>query len=361
MGVKSIMNRRYDLDWIRDITVISIIFFHSLIIFFTRESAVMYVRSGVNLKFCIYGEAVLSRISMPILFILAGYSIKKSLEKRTVKEVISNRVRKLLFPFLIVSLTLNPLTSYIYGITQRRAITYCSHWLKFVTSISKDFEGRTTGYSPMHLWFILYLFIYSMICLPLFSKLDSSAWQKRFERIAEILSRPYCLLLLVIPYPFIFFIEIMDEMNPIGYLYLFLTGYLLATSEKYQKALERDRWGYLFLAVLTIMVALYAWFVYDGDGNWFLPFCNKASRMCAPMAVIGWGGVLISNRKCKVLEYLNKANYPIYLYHMAVLTVIGYLILKVKTASVLQFVLINIISYGICFMLYEIYRRAIKN
>lgn len=42
------------------------------------------------------------------------------------------------------------------------------------------------------------------------------------------------------------------------------------------------------------------------------------------------------------------------------LLAIGYLILKVKTASVFQFLLINIISYGICFMLYEIYRRVRK-
>ncbi len=89
------MNRRYDLDWIRDIVVLSIIFFHSLIIFFTRESAVMFVRAGVDLKFCIYTEAILNRFTMPILFLLAGFSIKKSLEKRTTREVVHNRFRKL--------------------------------------------------------------------------------------------------------------------------------------------------------------------------------------------------------------------------------------------------------------------------
>lgn len=95
------MKRRYDIDWIRDITVLSIIFFHSLIIFFTRESAVMFVRSGVDLPFCIYAEAIMGRICMPLLFLLAGSSAKYSLEKRTVKEFILNRVKKLLVPFLI--------------------------------------------------------------------------------------------------------------------------------------------------------------------------------------------------------------------------------------------------------------------
>ena len=54
--------RRYDIDWMRDITVLSIIFFHSLIIFFSRESSIMFIRSGDNLKFCIIMEAIMGQI-----------------------------------------------------------------------------------------------------------------------------------------------------------------------------------------------------------------------------------------------------------------------------------------------------------
>lgn len=115
--------RRYDIDWIRDITVLSIIFFHSLIIFFTRESAIMYVRSGYNLKFCIIMEGILSRIMMPILFMLAGFSVMYSFQKRSPKEFVKNRVRKLLVPLVICSLTLNPIVSFMYGHSQGRKIS----------------------------------------------------------------------------------------------------------------------------------------------------------------------------------------------------------------------------------------------
>lgn len=349
------MKRRYDIDWIRDITVLSIIFYHSLVIFFRRESAVMFVRAGVDLPFCIYTEAIMSRICMPLLFLLAGYSAKYSLEKRTVIEFILNRVKKLLLPFLIVSFTLNPIVSYIYGITQGREISFGQHMLKFVTSISKDFEGRTTGYSPMHLWFLLFLFVFSIVCVPILSKWKNQNLQ---EKLAGFFQKPGMLLLLVIPYPFIFMLEIMDEMNPIAYLYLFLVGYLLATSENYQQALDRDKWFYTILAIVTIGISLYAWFGYQGGGNYLLAFSVKAARMLSPLAIMGLGHSYIKNENSKVLAYLNQANFPIYLIHMLVLTAVGYGVLQCSINPVIQFIMINLISYGICFGIFEIYRRG---
>lgn len=349
------MKRRYDIDWIRDITVLSIIFYHSLIIFFTRESAVMFVRSGVDLPFCIYMEAVMSRICMPLLFLLAGYSAKYSLEKRTIKEFISNRAKKLLLPFLIVSFTLNPIVSYIYGITQGRKMSFGLHMLKFVTSISEDFEGRTTGYSPMHLWFLLFLFVFSIICVPILSKWKNQIGQ---EKLAEFFRKPGMLLLFVIPYPFIFMVEIMDEMNPFAYLYLFLLGYLLATSEKYQQALDRDKWFYTILAIITIGISLYAWFWYQGNGNYLLAYSVKVARILSPLAIMGLGHSYIRNKNSKLLNYLNQANFPIYLMHMLILTVVGYRVLQCSINSVVQFIVINLLSYGICFGIFEIYRRG---
>lgn len=349
------MKRRYDIDWIRDITVLSIIFFHSLIIFFTRESAVMFVRSGVDLPFCIYAEAIMGRICMPLLFLLAGYSAKYSLEKRTVKEFILNRVKKLLMPFLLVSFTLNPIVSYIYGITQGREISFGQHMLKFMTSISKDFEGRTTGYSPMHVWFLLFLFVFSIVCAPILSK-----WKNRIrqEKLASFFRKPGMLLLLIIPYPFIFKIEIMDEMNPIAYLYLFLVGYLLATSQKYQQALDRDKWFYTILAIITIGASLYSWFGYQGDGSYLLAYSVKAARILAPFAILGLGHSYIRDKSSKVLNYLNQANFFIYLIHMLVLTAVGYAVLQYSIDPVIQFIVINVLSYGICFGIFEIYRRG---
>ena len=347
-------DRRRDIDWIRDIIVLSILFFHSLIIFFTRESAVMYVRSGVDIPFCIIMEAGMSRFCMPILFILAGFSTRIALERKEVKQYIRNRIEKLLIPFLLVSVLLNPIVSYIYGLTQGRTISYKNHFILFITSISKNFEGRTTGYSPMHTWFILFLFVYSIVCLPLFIQLKNNRNHEILDKTAEFFHKPLRLLLFAIPYVMIFRIDILDEMNPIGYLYLYLFGYLLSTNEKYRVAIIRDRWTYMILSAGLLIISICGQL---RIGFVFTDISTKAVRIIMPLAIMGMSDYGCSQKDSKVLSYLNKANYPIYLYHMLVLTTVGYFVLKIKMSSTIQFLMINIISYGICFMIYEIYRR----
>lgn len=359
------MERRYDIDWVRDIVVLSIIFFHSLIIFMTRESAVMYIRSGVDIPFCIYTEAVMSRFCMPILFILAGFSARLSLEKRSTKEFLMQRVRKLFLPFLIMSFTVNPITSYIYGISIGRNISFAAHYKYFVTSISENFESRTTGYGPMHLWFILYLFLFSLICVPLFAHWKTEKSKKVFQKIADFLSKPFLLLLVVVPYVCFFFVDIMDEMNPLAYLYLFLLGYILSTDERYQQVLDRQKWFYLAFSVLMIVGSMYGWFFYNGGkaGAVFLQFhwfYTKSVRILLPFSIMGIAHTYIKNKSTAVLSYLNGANYPIYLYHMCVLTFVGYMVLKIPMSPMAQFLCINVLSYGVSFFIYHFMIRPVK-
>lgn len=98
------MNRRYDIDWVRSCVVLSIIFFHSLIIFMTRESAIYYVRSGVNSILCEYLEAFISRFHMTILFFIAGMTARYSFGRRGIKAFLKNRTFKLLIPGVLVML-----------------------------------------------------------------------------------------------------------------------------------------------------------------------------------------------------------------------------------------------------------------
>ena len=82
------MNRRYDLDWVRSTIVLSIIFYHSLIIFMTRETAIFYVRSGVNSVFCEYIEAFMTRFHMTILFFIAGITVRYSVTRRGIGDFV---------------------------------------------------------------------------------------------------------------------------------------------------------------------------------------------------------------------------------------------------------------------------------
>lgn len=132
----------------------------------------------------------------------------------------------------------------------------------------------------------------------------------------------------------------------------------MATSEKYQQALDRDKWFYTILAIITIGASLYSWFGYQGDGSYLLAYSVKAARILSPFAILGLGHSYIRDKSSKVLNYLNQANFFIYLIHMLVLTAGGYGVLQYSINPVIQFIVINVLSYGICFGIFEIYRRG---
>ena len=360
------MQRRYDLDWVRSIVVVSIIFFHSLIIFINRGSAIYYVKSGVNSMLCEYLEAFIGRFHMTILFFIAGITARYSFARRGVKGFIKNRTLKLLIPGMLVIIFLNPIDSYLYATSHGSILTYWENYLLFFTRFSDGLAGTTPGFSPMHIWFLIYLFVFSMILIPLFIKGQCKAMDNIFKAIANFFYKPYMLLLVMLPFPLIFLIDILGEMNPIAYLYIFVCGYIFATSELYQKAVDRDKWGYIIASIF--LMAFYLIGVFRVDYKQYSPilpgilvYITKLLRILPVFAIIGAAHSWIPNKKSSVLTYLNQSNFFVYLIHTAVLGCVGYLIIFVfNMRNLFGFIMINLVSYMICFGLYEVYQKVAK-
>ena len=118
------------------------------------------------------GNAVISSIVvflspyfMPLMFLLAGISTKFSLQKRTVRQYILERLKKLLVPFASGTIFMMPLMTYLankfnYGYTGN----VFQHYTVFFTRFT-DLTGADGGFSVGQFWFILYLFFISLIAL----------------------------------------------------------------------------------------------------------------------------------------------------------------------------------------------------
>ena len=343
-------NRRYDIDWLRSLTVLSIILFHSCIIFMQYDWAVFYVKANITLDLCVTISNILSRFHMVLLFILAGMSVFYSLKRRSIRMFVRTRIKKIFIPFVLCNIFLNPLTSYIYGLSKGRKVDLLEHIYCFFTRISENFEGLTLGYSPMHTWFLLYLFVFSIVGIPLFrwGKTESARWL--FDRLGAFFSKPFAMLLLAVPYPIIFLIDLLADKNPIAYAYVFFIGYFIATHKGYQEALDRDRKGYLLLVI--VMSFLQHCGILEGrnmirDANILL------LKIVLCFTILGYAHTYIPNKNTKALSYITKANFSIYIYHMFILALVGYITLKVPINPYLQWGLINLISYAVCFGIYE--------
>lgn len=355
--------RRNDIDWIRTIAVLLIVPFHAAIIYDTNPKSIMYIRSGVNIFGLNLFEMLLDRFQMTLLFFLAGMAIYYSLKKRTNKQFLQSRALKLFVPMLIGVITLCPLTTYIYSISKGSTENFLQHYIGFFTKPIGSLDGVNGGFTPMHLWFILFLFVFSLIGLPIFRFLMSEKGQPFIDKLAGFFSKPMMILLFVIPYSLIFLKDILDERNPIAYFFVLMLGFIFACNEKFEKALRRDKWIYLFLSVI-IIVLWYFWVIREGETGTIVVlylkyFITKAARIIPVFAIVVFGSSYIKQGG-KVIKYLSKASYPVYIIHMFIVTSLGYFIIKLNIFPIVQYFLIVLLAYVICFLIYEGYRRIIK-
>lgn len=69
------MQRSYDIDWLRNIIVITIIPFHAFVIFDQNPEAIIYVKDKINVVAFNNIGGVIARFHMVTLFLLCGITI----------------------------------------------------------------------------------------------------------------------------------------------------------------------------------------------------------------------------------------------------------------------------------------------
>lgn len=269
---------------------------------------------------------------MPLLFALAGMSARYALEKRTVKEFVIQRVHKLVIPFILGMLFLVPFQSlYARKFYDGYEGGLLAHWKYFYTNFT-DLSGYDGAFTPGHLWFILFLFVISMISLLPFHYFP----YKKSVIVVEKMSA-WQVLLLFIPIWLMYYLGNFGGFSIGKNLALYLIGYYVLSNDAVIDRLEKNnKWLSALWAVGTIMlVALYYTNAYYGD-LW--------------VNYIGWNSILVwlvlgrryLNRRMVLTDYLNWASYSIYILHQTILIALAYYIVRVWDNMFVQ------IS-GICF------------
>ena len=170
---------------------------------------------------------------MPLLFLIAGMSTRFELQKRTIRQYISERFKKLLIPFIAGTLLIMPLMTYIadtFNCGYEGNIL--QHYYVFFTKFT-DLTGADGGFSVGQFWFLLYLFIISVTASGIIALL------KRIlpGREKEIPLFLICLMGLPLP--------VFKELLSIGgkslveYTYIFMVGYSVFANDNVIDKIEK--------------------------------------------------------------------------------------------------------------------------
>lgn len=337
--------RSYYLDRLRVISIILLFPVHTLMIW-----------NDYGKKFFIWGgeNRLLSSLIllinpwfMPILFVIAGMCAKYSLEKRTVKEFVHERVRKLFIPFISGLVLLVPFqTLFARKYFDGYDGTVLENIIYFFTHFT-DLSGYDGSFTPGQLWFILFLFIISLVCLFI-TKLIPYNKIKDWDCKNNI----YIIIAMFILVWGGYYIGNFGGFSLGKYLVLYLLGYYVLSNKEVLNKLKKY-WILLmslFLASLFTLVILYYNYSYYGDClvN-FVAWVGSCALIAITMKYL--------NKSSKILDYFNNASFPIYILHQSILVTVGYYVLLYVDGLFLQVAIIMLASFMMTLCLYEIIKR----
>ena len=288
---------------------------------------------------------------MTLLFVIAGASSAYALKKRTVAEYMKERVYKLLIPFLFSVLLLTPVQTY-FAERFHNAFTgnYFEQYILYFTKPT-DLSGYQGGFAVAHLWFVLYLFIISIVALPFMLIYKKSI--KKFP--VEKIPLPLLLLLSFIP---VFSKLILNfSGKSVGeYLTYFLFGYFFISSETIQEKLQKYRWSLLGISVLCMFAYLFMGTTIESFNKFLYVFLESLYAWISILAILGMGKQYL-NFSNRTTEYLSKASFPVYIFHQQWVVAIAYFTLSRIQNIPLQMIIIIFTSIIFTFFNYEIFKR----
>lgn len=339
------MKRKYYLDYLRVLSILLLFPVHTFMIW-NDFGQKFYVWGGES-KLLSSLIVLVNPWFMPILFAIAGMCARYSLEKRSTKEFVRERINKLFIPLVSGIILLVPFQTlfarkYFYNYEGG----VIENTIYFFTHIT-DFSGYDGCFTPGQLWFILFLFIISLISL-LVGKIVP------YEKVSKRISKApvWMIIGLFIIVWLMYYIGNFGSFSIGKNLALYLLGYYVLSNEDIMSKLEH--FGNILLAVFCISsIALtVCYFQYSYYGDIVVNFIGWIG-ICAMLPF----GKKYFNREMKLIIYFNKASFPIYILHQSILVALSYYVLSFVNGIFIQVLIILFGSFILTIAAYELLKR----
>jgi hypothetical protein len=310
---------------------------------------------------------------MPLFFLIAGAGTWFALRRRTARQYAVERVKRLLVPFVVGSAILSPLQLYLEWRHTVQVGVFDGPLVAFVRARPISIGPRVFGWAGYHLWFLGFLFAFSLIALPLFQWLKSSAGRRISGCLARLAASRGGMLLFVVPLTLVRFALqpfFPDEHDWSDFVFAFLFsvyGYILFSDDGFRSAIRRS-WraalalgvaSYVFLVGAFAADKLMTWMV-SPNTLWFyiswLVF--SVNSWCWSLFVL-YIGMRFLDRRTPFVDYGQRAVVPFFLLHQPVIIAIAYFVVQWDASVLVKLSIVVLGSFAITTGLYElVIRRA---
>lgn len=351
--------RRTDIDVLRILFCGAIILVHALAIFAFEPH--YHLKSSVPSPTASLLFDVLRAAAISSWFILAGWSAVVSLRTRSPGRFAKERVLRLLVPLIFGIVIFGSMIKYIelydgrdmgfHGLRE-------AEWLQGIMQLDRpvgyfDFFPRNLKRLPLmtwsHLWFLAYLFLISMLLLPLLLRLaqrvPNISVPSAFAVYAPLIPMIAVLVALNGYWPY-FPNLVMDWSNFLYFTLCVVIGAGIAAWPGFEARLRTQAPGFLLLLVIGFVgVAVF------GESSWGRFF----------IGLVAWGGAgaglgfmaRLNPAPTPLTSYFSEATLPVYIIHHAPLLLIGWYLLPVAIPLWLKIVVIWLAAIAASLAIYH--------
>jgi len=335
------MNRRYDIDWLRVIAIWLLLIYHIAITFQPWAMFIAFIRSD-ELSTKLWEPMTLLNVwRIPILFYVSGMGLYFAMRKRNWWQLIGERSKRILVPFLFGIVAITPLHMFVFQKYYNMALDYYPHM--------------------GHLWFLGNIFVYVLLLLPIFLLMKKNKNNKFKSFLEKLMNYPFAPFVVNIffvleaialqPKPFSMYAETWHGFV-LGFLAFFFGFFFMYIGKSFWQNVLKWRWLYFGIAAVLFTIRF---IVYATEAPGYLMVVESNAWI---FAVFGFCHKYL-NKPSKVLSYLSKAAYPVYIIHMIVLYLAASWILPYKLPVAIAFPLIVFITFAGCYVIYEFLIRRI--
>lgn len=358
--LKKYNQRQHFLDWLRVLAFTYLVFYHTGMMFVEWS---FHIESGHDSKFLKSIMLLTSTWRLDLLFLVSGVAISVMMTKLSMGKFLWQRVVKLFIPLLFACIVVIAPQPYFEAL--QKGLIEPGFW-QFWTEQYFHFtwlEGMITPWPTYtHMWYVLYLFTYTLFLIPLIFFINSDLGIKILGLFENWLTKG----LRLIWAPYIIYLgaffytghnnvthNIFDDgFGLFIFAYTLVLGVLFVRMPKVWQTFENIRYWSLILALFSYGVVLIKY-------NWDTPLDIIQWDFMEMILKWSWIATLIGfckhhlNFSNNALKYCSSIVYPFYILHQTVTIVIGYYIIDWGMGGIVEYFTICFGTFLISFILIE--------
>ena len=354
------LERRNDIDWLRIAAVLLLIPFHTARVFNWEED--FYVKNDPSWQPAQRLIDFVGPWHMSFLFLLAGVASWLAFRHRGGLQYAGERFKRLLIPFVFGVLVIVPPQTWLaYRWHGKGDLSYWEYFPKFFTTTTDDtLEGYQGGFTPGHMWFVFFLFVFALVALPIFLWLRNGGGRTMASAFGRASQVPGLLILIPVLVLLLPWLQTDDDLSgqpPLGFFLLVLLGFMLFADERIGRVIDRH-WVWLLCLGMVASIA-YIW-AEPRAGDWPDTFAVYAGMKtlyevgvwCMILGLLGLGHRYMLGGG-RVLKYATEAAYPFYILHQTVIIAVAYVVCGWGWTVAAKYALVALASLALSVAVYE--------